>query len=80
MSGPVAQIGMAESIFFSSSAGGALTRRCVSGRRRTRLPLGLALPHGETGITLDPVLMGEEDLAILFSFTRSHFRVDDARP
>jgi len=44
------------------------------------LPLGLALLHGETGVTLDAVLMGETDIAILFSFTRSYFRVDAARP
>ena len=44
------------------------------------LPLGLALLHGETGVMLDAVLMGEDDIAILFSFTRSYFRVNAARP
>ena len=44
------------------------------------LPLGLALLHGDTGIRLDAVLMGEDDIAILFSFTRSYFRVDAPRP
>ena len=38
------------------------------------------LRHGEAGIVLDAVLTGEDDLAILFSFTRSYFRVDVERP
>jgi isocitrate dehydrogenase kinase/phosphatase len=32
------------------------------------------------GITLDAVLLGESDLAILFSFTRAYFRVDSDCP
>jgi len=43
------------------------------------LLLGFALLHGEKGITLVAVLMGD-DIAILFSFTRSYFRVDTPRP
>jgi isocitrate dehydrogenase kinase/phosphatase len=34
----------------------------------------------ERGIALDAVLIGEVDLAILFSYTRSYFRVDAGRP
>jgi isocitrate dehydrogenase kinase/phosphatase len=44
------------------------------------LLLGFALLHAEKGITLAAVLMGVEDIAILFSFTRSYFRVDTERP
>ncbi|MEP6602673.1 MAG: bifunctional isocitrate dehydrogenase kinase/phosphatase [Spartobacteria bacterium] len=41
------------------------------------LPIALALRHeNERGITLDAVLHGDVDLAILFSFTRSYFRVE----
>ena len=41
----------------------------------------LCLRHeNETGITLDAILIGEIDLAILFSFTRAYFRVDTACP
>jgi len=40
------------------------------------LPIVLCLQHeNERGITLDAVLSGDVDLAILFSFTRSYFRV-----
>ena len=41
------------------------------------LPIALCLRHpGEEGIILDAVLHGDSDLAILFSYTRSYFRVD----
>jgi isocitrate dehydrogenase kinase/phosphatase len=40
------------------------------------VPLAFCLRHpGEGGLTLDAVLMGEGDLAILFSYTRAYFRV-----
>lgn len=45
------------------------------------LSLAFCLRHeNEKGITLDAVLLGETDLAILFSYTRSYFRVDAGRP
>ena len=41
------------------------------------LPIALCLRHdNERGLSLDAVLHGEVDLAILFSFTRSYFRVE----
>jgi isocitrate dehydrogenase kinase/phosphatase len=41
------------------------------------LPIALCLRHENArGITLDALLSGEVDLAILFSFTRSYFRVE----
>jgi len=44
---------------------------------QTSLPIALCLHHeDERGITLDAVLHGDVDLAILFSFTRSYFRVE----
>ena len=40
------------------------------------LPIALCLRHeNERGIILDALLRGEVDLALLFSFTRSYFRV-----
>ena len=40
------------------------------------LPIALCLRHeNERGITLDALLHGDVDLALLFSFTRSYFRV-----
>ena len=39
-------------------------------------PFALALLNGDRGITVDAVLTDEDDISILFSFTRSHFHVD----
>ena len=48
-----------------------------------RMPVALALclrRPDEGGICLDAILIGETDLAILFSFTRAYFRVDTKCP
>jgi isocitrate dehydrogenase kinase/phosphatase len=79
LGGPVARIEMAEKIFFRGRSAylvGAAFRAGEQGG----LPLGLALLHDERGITLDAMLTGEDDIAILFSFTRSYFRVDAVCP
>jgi isocitrate dehydrogenase kinase/phosphatase len=44
------------------------------------IPLAFALRHPPEGITLDALLLGESDLAILFSYTRAYFRVDVSCP
>ena len=46
----------------------------------TRIPLAIALLNSPDGIQIDAVLLNEDDLSILFSFTRSHFHVDVDRP
>src|SRR5205085_2160833 len=40
------------------------------------VPFALALVNGERGILVDAVLTDQEDISIVFSFTRSHFHVD----
>jgi len=76
---PVSRIEMAENVFFRGRSaylvGAAFRREDERG-----LPIGFALLHGEAGITLDAILLGEDDIAILFSFTRSYFRVDAPLP
>ncbi len=50
-------------------------------QRDTSIPIAFALFHrDERGIVLDALLIGEADLAILFSFTRAYFRVDASCP
>ena len=44
------------------------------------LPFALALLNEADGVVVDAVLHGEDDLSILFSFTRSHFHVDVGPP
>ena len=45
------------------------------------LAVAFCLRHeNDEGVTLDAIIIGEGDLAILFSFTRSYFRVESRRP
>jgi isocitrate dehydrogenase kinase/phosphatase len=39
-------------------------------------PAALALRHDDAGIALDAVLLGEEGISALFSYTRTYFQVD----
>jgi isocitrate dehydrogenase kinase/phosphatase len=51
------------------------------GETGCELPLALCLRYpDENGISLDAVLHGDSDLAVLFSYTRAYFRVDVTRP
>jgi isocitrate dehydrogenase kinase/phosphatase len=45
-----------------------------------RVPMIIALSHGDEGIFVDAVLLTEDEASIVFSFTRSYFHVDVARP
>ncbi len=59
--------------FFRRKGAYLIGRLRVAGRQ---LPLAIALLNGPHGITVDAVLTDEDDISILFSFTRSHFHVD----
>lgn len=43
-------------------------------------PLGLALLNHQEGIVVDAVILSEDEVSILFSFTRSYFHVDVNKP
>jgi isocitrate dehydrogenase kinase/phosphatase len=45
-----------------------------------RLPMVIALRHEVQGVVVDAVLLTEDEVSILFSFTRSYFAVDVTRP
>jgi len=49
-------------------------------RGEATLPLVLALRHEERGVYLDAVLTDQNDVSILFSFTRSYFHVETVCP
>ena len=44
------------------------------------VPFSIALLNSADGITVDAVLLQENDISILFSFTRSYFHVESASP
>ncbi len=60
---------------FYRGHGGYLVGRVTAGAET--IPVAFCLRHPrESGLTFDAVLIGESDLAILFSYTRAYFRVD----
>jgi isocitrate dehydrogenase kinase/phosphatase len=66
-----------DSIFYRGKAA-YLVGRVNSGSQM--FPLVLAILHSDGGGELDAVLLTENQVSILFSFTRSYFHVDVARP
>ena len=79
LAGPASRIEMVKSVFFRGK-GAYLIGCAFPVHQGSCLAFGLALLHEENGISVDAVLSGEDDIAILFSFTRSYFRVDAESP
>ena len=55
------------------------TRAYLVGRvagRGWQLPLVIALKNSERGVLVDAVMLAEDDVSVVFSFTRSYFHVD----
>jgi isocitrate dehydrogenase kinase/phosphatase len=63
---------------FFRRKGAYLIGRLTGGRGS--VPLALALLNTERGVVVDAVLSTEDDISILFSFTRSHFHVGSSPP
>ncbi len=64
---------------FYRGRGAYLVGRITAGAKA--IPVAFCVRHpDESGLTLDAVLMGEGDLAILFSYTRAYFRVAAPSP
>ena len=56
-----------------------ISRAYIVGRiigRRFVLPLVIALKNTDGGVLVDAVMLSEDDISIVFSFTRSYFHVD----
>lgn len=76
--GPLVAIECVESVFYRGK--GAYVVGRVVMRAGVVAPLVLALRNGPEGVFVDAVLLEEDDVSILFSFTRSYFHVDVERP
>ncbi|MGD2099984.1 MAG: bifunctional isocitrate dehydrogenase kinase/phosphatase [Desulfobacterales bacterium] len=71
------RIEMIETVFYRGM-GAYVIGRMFSGRKL--IPLAIAFVNSSEGITVDAVLLQENDISILFSFTRSYFHVESASP
>jgi isocitrate dehydrogenase kinase/phosphatase len=71
------RIEMLESVFYRGMGAYVIGRVfCGPGL----VPLAIALLNSDAGISVDAVLLQENDISILFSFTRSYFHVESANP
>ena len=77
LAGKIDRMDIIHSVFYRGM-GAYLIGRIYAGS--TLVPLAIALLHMPAGIVIDAVLLNEDDLSILFSFTRSHFHVEVDRP
>ena len=74
---PPEAVELVESVFYRGTGAYMVGRITGSGRA---LPLVLVLLHRPEGVEVDAVLMDEAEVSVVFSYTRSHFRVAAARP
>jgi isocitrate dehydrogenase kinase/phosphatase len=74
---PDLELEMVDAVFYRGQAA-YLVGRAQAGE--TTVPIAIALRNSSDGILTDAVLLSENEVSILFSFTRSYFhvRVDDA--
>lgn len=49
-------------------------------QKNRKIPIAIALRSSSNGIFVDAVLLSEDEISILFSFTRSYFHVEAERP
>jgi isocitrate dehydrogenase kinase/phosphatase len=73
----VDRIEMAPGVFYRGM-GAYLVGRIIAGSMQ--VPLAIALLNRSDGIVVDAVLLEEDDISILFSFTRAYFHVEVERP
>lgn len=74
---PIVQAEMLQPVFFRNK-GAYVVGRLQAGSRV--YPIVLALLHPPEGVVVDAVLLHEDDVSIVFSFTRSYFHVDARSP
>jgi isocitrate dehydrogenase kinase/phosphatase len=74
---PAGQTDMLKSIFYRNKGAYIVGRIRLKGKV---VPLVFALRHSIGGISIDAVLTDENDVSIIFSFTRSYFSVEVENP
>jgi isocitrate dehydrogenase kinase/phosphatase len=76
--GNVDQIEIVRAVFYRGRGAYIVGRASAGG---SLMPVAFCLLHpDDRGITLDALLIGEADLAVLFSYTRAYFRIDAEHP
>lgn len=73
----VDQMDMISSVFYRNK-GAYLVGKITKGN--VQIPIVLPLIHTEDGVRIDSVLFSKNDIAIVFSFSRSYFMVESDNP
>ena len=68
----------ADSLFFRNKAC-YLIGRCIA-KNGDNMPFAIAILNTEEGLKLDAVMMGSDQLSLLFGFARTYFMVDTDQP
>jgi isocitrate dehydrogenase kinase/phosphatase len=76
-SGIIDRIDVVRSVFYRGMGAYLIGRIYVDSQL---VPIAIAILHRPRGIVVDAVLLDEDDVSILFSFTRSYFHVVVNRP
>ncbi len=74
---PFEDLELLDTVFYRRK-GAYLVGRVRGGNRV--MPLVVVLAHRDDGIAVDAVLVREDEVSVLFGFTRSYFHVDISRP
>ncbi|MBL8057492.1 MAG: bifunctional isocitrate dehydrogenase kinase/phosphatase [Anaerolineales bacterium] len=74
---PVAAVDLLQPVFFRNKSAFLVGRLRDDGHT---LPLVIALRNAGGALAVDAVLLDEDEVSIIFSFTRSYFHVDLERP
>jgi isocitrate dehydrogenase kinase/phosphatase len=74
----IKSVEMVDSVFYRGQA--AYLIGLIRGEDGTDSPMAISLRHRPEGIVCDAVLLSENEVSILFSFTRSYFHVDTPNP
>jgi isocitrate dehydrogenase kinase/phosphatase len=74
---PIDSIDMLRFVFYRNKGAYLVGRICT---RDHAMPLTLALHHGDRGLYADAALLTEDEVSIIFSFTRAYFHVAVDRP
>jgi isocitrate dehydrogenase kinase/phosphatase len=71
------RIDMLRSVFYRNK-GAYLVGRIIKGNKL--IPVVIPLVHGQNGVEVDTLLLTQDEISIVFSFTRSYFFVEAENP
>jgi len=78
LKGPIEAVDVVDAVFYRGT--GAYLAGRLRGADGATLPLVMVVLHGDGGVEVDAVLTSEDEVSVVFSYTRAHFRVSAPHP